>query len=96
FCGSVQATSTPPRCRTRTGNRTPGSVCRVGRNGVSGTKETWYVPPGSVSVFELKLNVPGNYLLVDHALYRVSKGAAGILTATGNYDDSIYAPLPEQ
>ncbi len=61
-----------------------------------GNEETWYVPPGSVSVFELKLNVPGNYLLVDHALYRVSKGAAGILTATGNYDDSIYAPLPEQ
>ena len=42
-------------------------------------EETSYVPPGSVSTFELTLNEAGEYLLVDHALYRVTKGAAGIL-----------------
>ena len=55
-------------------------------------EETWYVPPGSVSTFELKLNEPGQYLLVDHALYRVAKGAAGILMADGAWDDNIYSP----
>lgn len=55
-------------------------------------EETWYVPPGSVSTFELKLNEPGQYLLVDHALYRVSKGAAGVMMVDGNWDDSVYSP----
>ncbi len=55
-------------------------------------EETWYVPPGSVAAFEFKLDVPGNYLLVDHALYRVSKGAAGMLVATGADNPEIYSP----
>lgn len=55
-------------------------------------EETWFVPPGSVSTFELKLNEPGQYLLVDHALYRVSKGAAGVMMVDGNWDDSVYSP----
>lgn len=42
-------------------------------------EETWYVPPGSVSIVELTLNKPGDYLLVDHALTRIEKGALGIL-----------------
>lgn len=55
-------------------------------------EETWYVPPGSVSTFEFKLNEPGQYLLVDHALWRVAKGAAGILMVDGAWDDNIYSP----
>lgn len=57
-------------------------------------EETWYVPPGSASVFEFKLDVPGNYLLVDHALFRASKGAAGVLQANGEPDEEIYSPQP--
>jgi nitrite reductase (NO-forming) len=60
-------------------------------------EEAWYVPPGSVAAFEFKLDVPGNYLLVDHALYRVSKGAAGTLVATGADNPEIYSPpAPKQ
>lgn len=55
-------------------------------------EETWYVPPGSVSTFELKLNEPGQYLLVDHALWRVAKGAAGFLMAEGDWNNDIYSP----
>jgi nitrite reductase (NO-forming) len=58
-------------------------------------EETWYVPPGSVAIFEFGLDVPGNYLLVDHALYRVSKGAAGLLKVSGPHDESIYSPPPD-
>lgn len=57
-------------------------------------EETWYVPPGSMSAFEFTLNMPGTYLLVDHALYRVSKGAAGALKVSGDQENSIYSPAP--
>lgn len=55
-------------------------------------EETWYVPPGSASIFEFKLDEPGSYTLVDHALWRVAKGAAGVLMVDGSWDDSIYSP----
>lgn len=40
-------------------------------------EETVYVAPGSAAVFDLITPVPGRYLIVDHALWRVTKGAAG-------------------
>jgi nitrite reductase (NO-forming) len=46
-------------------------------------EETVAVPPGSAAVFELSTPVPGSYLIVDHALYRVPKGAAGVLHVMG-------------
>jgi nitrite reductase (NO-forming) len=55
-------------------------------------EETWYVPPGSVSTFELILDEPGSYTLVDHALYRVLKGAVGTLHVTGDWNPDIYMP----
>lgn len=55
-------------------------------------EETWYVPPGSVSTFEFKLDEPGQYLLVDHALWRVAKGAAGILMVDGTWNTDVYSP----
>ena len=58
-------------------------------------EETWFVPPGSVSVFEMSLNEPGTYLLVDHALYRVLKRAAGTLNVTGEWDSDTYLPKAE-
>jgi nitrite reductase (NO-forming) len=57
-------------------------------------EETWYVPPGSFAAFEFELDVPGTYLLVDHALFRAGHGAAGALVVTGPHDDSIYSPQP--
>ena len=58
-------------------------------------EETWYVPPGSVSTFEFKLDEPGQYLLVDHALWRIAKGAVGYLIADGPWNDDIYSPPAE-
>ena len=55
-------------------------------------EETWYVPPGSMSIFEFKLNEPGQYLLVDHALWRVAKGAAGVLMVEGTWNPDVYSP----
>ncbi len=60
-------------------------------------EETVAVPPGSAAVFELTTPVPGQYLLVDHALWRAPKGAAGFLTVdqTGNWPHRIYSPKPQ-
>ena len=58
-------------------------------------EEAWYVPPGSVAAFEMHLDVPGEYLLVDHALYRTQRGAAGILSVTGDWDTNIFSPEVE-
>ncbi len=55
-------------------------------------EETWYVPPGSAAAFEFKLEEPGQYLLVDHALYRVNKGASGMLMVTGDWQPDVYSP----
>lgn len=55
-------------------------------------EETWYVPPGSMAVFEFKLDEPGSYTLVDHALWRVAKGAAGILKAVGEWNPALFSP----
>lgn len=53
-------------------------------------EEVWYVPPGSVSTFEMLLDVPGSYTIVDHALYRVQKGAAGVLQVSGEPDPAVF------
>ena len=55
-------------------------------------EEVWYVPPGSVSTFEMTLDEPGSYTLVDHALYRVQKGAVGLLEVSGEWNPEIYSP----
>lgn len=49
-------------------------------------EETVAIPPGSAAIFELTAPVPGNYLIVDHALFRVPKGAAGVLHVMGKPD----------
>ncbi len=58
-------------------------------------EETWYVPPGSFAAFEFVIDVPGQYVLVDHALFRAGRGALGALIATGEHDLEIYSPQPE-
>jgi len=54
--------------------------------------QTTLVPAGGSTIVEFTLQVPGNYTLVDHALARaLDKGAAGVLTVTGDQDKSIYS-----
>ncbi|WP_353154441.1 copper-containing nitrite reductase [Pollutimonas bauzanensis] len=52
--------------------------------------QTTLVPPGGATVVEFKTDVPGNYILVDHALSRVEKGLSGVLTVTGKEDHTIF------
>ena len=53
-----------------------------------GTKaDIWSV---GATIVEFKVDYPGQYTLVDHALSRAGKGAVGILEVTGDKDDSVY------
>jgi nitrite reductase (NO-forming) len=56
--------------------------------------QTVGVPPGDTAVVEFQLKVPGNYTLVDHAIFRLEKGAVGILHAEGPEAPEIYSALP--
>lgn len=52
--------------------------------------QTTLVAPGGATIVDFKVNYPGKYLLVDHALSRVGKGLAGALEVSGPADASIY------
>jgi nitrite reductase (NO-forming) len=53
---------------------------------------TTLVPPGGAAVVEFKVEVPGTFILVDHALTRAfNKGALGMLKVTGPEDRVIYS-----
>jgi nitrite reductase (NO-forming) len=52
--------------------------------------QTVTVPAGGAVITELKLQVPGNYTLVDHALARLERGLVGILNAEGPPDPQLY------
>ncbi|HEY8874111.1 MAG TPA: copper-containing nitrite reductase [Stellaceae bacterium] len=54
--------------------------------------QTITVPPGGAAITEFTPQVPGNYLLVDHALARVERGLAGTLIVGGNPNPEIYTP----
>ena len=56
--------------------------------------QTTTVPPGGATMVEFKLEVPGRYILVDHALARLQHGLAGFLIAEGAEDPDIYNGTP--
>lgn len=52
--------------------------------------QTISVAPGSSTIVEMKTQVPGDYKLVDHAIIRVAKGAAGTLHVNGAANTSLF------
>jgi nitrite reductase (NO-forming) len=52
--------------------------------------QTITVPPGGASVVDFKLEVPGKFMLVDHALSRVEKGLVGILEVSGPENPDVF------
>jgi nitrite reductase (NO-forming) len=59
---------------------------------VSMNDETWWVPPGSASVFESIFPEAGPYVGVDHSMVDVVKGGAFVVVAS---DNSTATDLPE-
>lgn len=55
--------------------------------------QTTAVLPGGASIVEFTLDVPGKYVLVDHALARMNKGAWAILEVKGEKNPEIFDAL---
>ena len=51
--------------------------------------QTTLVPPGGAAMVEFALEVPGRFVLVDHALSRAERGLVGHLVVDGEHDPAI-------
>jgi nitrite reductase (NO-forming) len=58
--------------------------------------QTTTVPPGGATMVEFDLEVPGRYILVDHALARVERGLVGFLFAEGAESPEVFQAGPAQ
>ena len=58
--------------------------------------QTIAVPPGGAAMLEFKVDVPGRYMLVDHALARVERGLVGFLIVEGPANPQIYHKGPAE
>ena len=54
------------------------------------------VPPGGAAAVEFKLDVPGKFILVDHALSRLEKGLVGILNVEGPDNPEVFKVIDPQ
>jgi nitrite reductase (NO-forming) len=57
--------------------------------------QTITVPPGGGAAVEFKLEVPGRYVLVDHALSRAQRGLMGFLNVEGPPRPEIFSAPTE-
>jgi nitrite reductase (NO-forming) len=56
--------------------------------------QTTLVPPGGAAVVEFALEVPGRYILVDHALSRLERGLVGFLMVEGPENPAVFRKGP--
>ena len=52
--------------------------------------QTTVVPSAGSVIVEFKVDVPGDYTLVDHSIFRVAKGAIGILEVEGKENPKVF------
>jgi nitrite reductase (NO-forming) len=54
--------------------------------------QTITVPPGGAAAVDFKVEVPGTYMLVDHALSRAARGLVGQLVVEGEENPEVFKP----
>ncbi len=58
--------------------------------------ESVSVLPGSGTIVEFKIDVPGGYILVDHSLFRaIDKGALGIIEVEGPANPEVFSEVKD-
>jgi nitrite reductase (NO-forming) len=58
--------------------------------------QTTVVPAGGSSMAEFKVEMPGTFINVDHSIFRIAKGAVGLLKVEGAANPEIYQGLGEK
>jgi len=62
-----------------------------GGDRVQNNVQTTSIPAGGAAMVEFETEVPGNYILVDHAIFRAfNKGALATLSVSGEEDENVY------
>lgn len=68
------------------------NVYSEGGSTINHNVQTTTVPPGGASIVEFTVQVPGTYILVDHAIFRAfNKGAIGFLKVDGDENKIVYS-----
>lgn len=68
------------------------SVYIEGGTAINRNVQTTLVPAGGSAIVEFKLDVPGNFIMVDHSIFRAfNKGALGLIKVEGPEDKAIYS-----
>lgn len=55
--------------------------------------QTTLIPAGGASIIEFKVDVPGDFTLVDHSIFRINKGALGTLHVEGEANPEILRKI---
>lgn len=55
--------------------------------------QTTIIPAAGAAIVELRVEVPGTYLLVDHSIFRIGKGALGQLKVSGKDQPDIFKKI---
>jgi nitrite reductase (NO-forming) len=59
--------------------------------------QTTSIPSGGAAIVEFKVEVPGTFILVDHAIFRAfNKGALGMLKVTGEENKKLYSGVKQE
>ena len=66
-------------------------VHKEGSMGAPGTDvQTTLIPAGGATIVEFKVEVPGDYVMVDHSIFRIDRGALGMLNVGGDAAPQIF------
>ncbi|KHD88122.1 MAG: membrane protein [Bdellovibrio sp. ArHS] len=53
--------------------------------------QTTMIPAGGAAIVDFRMDTPGNFILVDHAIFRAfNKGALGMLKVPGEHNSKVY------
>ena len=55
--------------------------------------QTTLIPAGGASIVEFRVDVPGTFLLVDHSIFRIDRGAVGMLQVQGTGAKGIFEAI---
>ena len=59
--------------------------------------QTTSIPAGGAAIVDFKVDVPGTFILVDHAIFRAfNKGALGMLKVKGEEDKKLYSGVKQE
>ena len=64
---------------------------------INNNVQTTSIPAGGAAIVDFKVDVPGTFILVDHAIFRAfNKGALGMLKVTGDEDKKLYSGVKQE